>query len=162
MPIRRGEKKTPVVTRGFFSLVALSVLLFDQLTKFWALRLLKSGISAPLIPRIFHLTLVENEGIAFGLLPGIDKILLVAITLSIIILIFFGLRMDPQRWTSQWGIGLILGGALGNWVDRVRVGAVVDFLDFRIWPVFNFADTAITIGVGLFFLEMLKKRDHVS
>lgn len=116
----------------------------------------------PLVPGIFHLTLVENEGIAFGLFPGIEKILLVAITLSILVLVYFGLRSAPERWTSQWGIGLILGGALGNWVDRVRVGAVVDFLDFRIWPVFNFADTAITIGVGLFFLEMFAKKNHVS
>ena len=82
--------------------------------------------------------------------------------LSIIILIFFGLRTAPRHWTNPWGIGLILGGALGNWVDRIRVGAVIDFLDFQIWPVFNFADTAITIGVGLFFLEMLKKQNHVS
>lgn len=162
MPIRRGEKKTPIVNRGFFSLVALSILLFDQLTKFWALHFLKPAVSVPIIPNFFHLTLVRNEGIAFGLFGGIEKILLVVITLSIVLLIFFGLGADPRRWSNQWGIGLILGGALGNWVDRVHAGAVIDFLDFRIWPIFNFADTAITIGVGLFFLEMFKQRNHVS
>ena len=162
MPIRRGEKKTPIVSRGFFFPLAVFVLLVDQLTKFWAVHSLEPAVSHPILLNFFHLTLVENEGIAFGFFPRMEKILLVAVTLSIVVLIVFGLRAHPHRWVNRWGIGLILGGALGNWVDRIRVGAVIDFLDFRIWPVFNFADTAITIGVGLFFLELVTSRKHVS
>lgn len=85
--------------------------------------------------------------------------MLVVISVSIVVLVLVGLCTSPQKLRSQWGIGLILGGAVGNWMDRIRLGAVVDFLDFRIWPVFNFADTAITIGVGLFLLELMRKHD---
>ena len=109
------------------------------------------------LPRIFHLTLVENQGIAFGFFQGGEKILLVMITLSILVLTGVGICSRPERLKTQWGIGLILGGALGNWVDRIRFGAVVDFLDFRIWPVFNLADTAISVGVGLFLLDLFRK-----
>lgn len=138
------------------------MVLFDQLTKALAQTFLTPGVSLPLLDRFFHLTLVQNQGIAFGLFQGAEKALLVVITLSIGLLVVFGLRTGSGRWLTQWGIGLILGGALGNWIDRIRVGAVIDFLDFRIWPVFNFADTAITVGVGLFLLELLKKPSRVS
>ena len=115
------------------------------------------GVSRAILPQIFHLTLVENQGIAFGFFQGGEKILLAVISISICILIAVGFCFPTERMRVQWGIGLILGGALGNWVDRVRLGAVVDFLDFRIWPVFNFADTAISVGVGLFLLDLMKK-----
>ncbi len=150
--------------RGLFLLLASLVVLFDQLTKTLAQTHLLRGSSQLIIPRIFHLTLIENQGIAFGLFQGGDKFLLVLITLSIAGLVFFGLRAAPFQLKTQWGIGLILGGAVGNWIDRIRLGAVVDFLDFRIWPVFNLADTAITIGVGILLLDVLrpKKSSHVS
>jgi len=160
--IRRGEEKTQRLGRGFFLLLAGLVFLLDQFTKALALHFLIPGASQPVLPSVFHLTLVKNQGIAFGLFQGFDSLLLWAIAASIGILTFLGFRTDPARRTNTWGIGFILGGALGNWVDRIRVGAVIDFLDFRIWPVFNFADTAITVGVGLFLLELLKGRDRVS
>lgn len=117
-----------------------------------------SGTSTAVLPNIFHLTLVENRGIAFGLFQGFDPVLFSVITVSIFLLMIWGFRTPPAQVRIQGGIGLVLGGALGNWIDRVRLGAVVDFLDFRIWPVFNLADTAITIGVGLFLLDLLRKR----
>ncbi len=134
----------------------------DQLTKALAQNFLATGASLPVFGKFFHLTLVHNQGIAFGLFQGAEKILLVVIPLSIGLLVVFGLRSHPHRWMTQGGIGCILGGAVGNWIDRIRVGAVIDFLDFRIWPVFNFADTAITVGVGLFLLELLRTPDRVS
>ena len=162
MSIRRGEEKTQRLGRGFFLLLAGLVFLLDQLTKALALSSLIPGTSRPVLPSVFHLTLVENQGIAFGLFQGFDTLLFWAIAASIGILIFLGFRSDSAERTNAWGIGFILGGALGNWVDRIRVGAVIDFLDFRIWPVFNFADTAITVGVGLFRLKLLKARNRVS
>lgn len=155
----RGEEKTPSLARGIFLLLAGFILLADQLTKFLAQTTLIPGISRPVINNFFHLTLVENQGIAFGLFQGADKILLIIITLSIAILIAVGFRVSPLHVKTQWGIGLILGGAAGNWIDRIRFGAVIDFLDFRIWPVFNVADSAITLGVGIFLLELLTKRN---
>ena len=153
----RGEEKTSSVSRGGFLLLASLVLSLDQLTKMLAKNFLVPGVSRVILPHIFHLTLVENQGIAFGFFQGGEKILLAVISISICILVAVGFYSHTERMRVQWGIGLILGGALGNWVDRVRLGAVVDFLDFRIWPVFNFADTAISVGVGLFLLDLIKK-----
>lgn len=134
------------------------MVLFDQFTKALAQNLLSPGLAQPVLPPLFFLTLVENRGIAFGLFQNGEKILLLVITLSIAVLAVLGLRDRSGRFRVQGGIGLILGGAAGNLIDRLRVGAVIDFLDFRIWPVFNFADTAITIGVGLFLLESFRPR----
>ena len=156
----RGEEKTPI-SRKFFLLLAGLVVFIDQLTKILALTELTSGTSHPVVQNIFHLTLVENQGIAFGLFQGADKLLLIVITLSIGVLAMIGFRSRSLQLKTQFAMGLILGGAIGNWIDRIRTGAVIDFLDFRIWPVFNLADTAITIGVGIFLLEFFPKR-HVS
>ena len=134
------------------------MVLLDQFTKALAQNLLTSGLAQPVLPPVFFLTLVENRGIAFGLFQNGEKILLLVITFSIAVLAVLGFRDRSGRFRVQGGIGLILGGAVGNVIDRLRVGAVIDFLDFRIWPVFNFADTAITIGVGLFLLESFSPR----
>lgn len=154
---RGREEKTQSLKRSF-PLAAGLVIGLDQLTKVLALRYLSPGTSYPVIPHLFHLTLVENEGIAFGLFQGSKEVLLVLITASIGVLVLLGFRMNFTRWHVPWGLGLILGGAVGNWMDRVRTGAVTDFLDFRIWPVFNLADTAITVGVGIFILDLLVTR----
>ena len=156
MSIRRGKEKTQTVTRRLFLFLALGVVLLDQLSKMLVQAYLFPGVSHPVIPPFFQLTLVQNEGVAFGLLQGFEKILRFIIPLSIAVLVVIGPRFNPAHFKTQWAIGLILGGALGNWIDPIRVGAVIDSLDFRIWPVFNLADTAISVGVGLFMLEFLK------
>lgn len=134
------------------------VLLLDQLAKALAQNLLVPGLTHPVLPPVLFLTLVENRGIAFGLFQDGEKLLLSVIVLSVVVLTALGFRDRSGRFRVQSGIGLILGGAVGNLIDRLRVGAVIDFLDFRIWPVFNLADTAITIGVALFLLESFKPR----
>ena len=130
----------------------------DQITKFWAVSFLSLGESLPLFPEVFHLTLVYNTGIAFGFFRHHQSLLFILITLSLIFLFLWGLRIHSARKSQasvHWGLGLILGGALGNWIDRLRLGAVIDFLDFRIWPVFNLADSAITIGVCWYMIRLL-------
>ena len=141
--------------------MAGAVVFFDQFTKAWARTDLNPGESLPVIRNFFHLTLIENRGIAFGLFPGADKVLLWVITLSIAALGVFVLTGASRPSQTQWAVALIFGGAVGNWIDRIRNGAVTDFLDFRIWPVFNFADSAITVGVALFLFDLLRQR-HVS
>lgn len=159
MPGRRGEDKTtPALNQRVFLPLAGFVVLLDQFTKALAQNLLVPGLTHPVLPPVFFLTLVQNRGIAFGLFQDGEKILLLVITLSIAVLAILGFRDRTGRFPVQVGIGLILGGAVGNLIDRLRAGAVIDFLDFRVWPVFNFADTAITIGVGLFLLESFKPR----
>ncbi len=158
MPRDRGEEQTPLVV--LFCLLVVSILSLDQLTKFFALHHLASVDTIPVIPGIFHLTLVHNTGIAFGLFNNSRVLLMAAITVSLVFITIWGARgaKDGGRPLETAALGLILGGALGNWVDRIFRGAVVDFLDFRIWPVFNLGDSAITIGVCLYMWMLLRKK----
>ena len=144
----------------FYLLVGL-VFLTDQLTKCLAVKYLESHPSIPIFPNIFHFTLVYNKGIAFGLFRHHESFLLILITTSLFLLFLFSRHVTDLSLLTRWAFGLILGGALGNWIDRVHHGYVIDFLDFRIWPVFNFADTAISIGVGLYLLSLLKKEKRL-
>jgi signal peptidase II len=143
---------------------ALVVLILDQLTKFWALHRLPPGIPVTVIDGIFSLTLIENRGLAFGMLAGIPAgwrwlVALLSIG-ALAVLAIVGLRMLPGGGRlTPLALGLIFGGAVGNLIDRGRFGAVVDFLDFYWrgyhWPAFNVADSAITVGVALLALRML-------
>ena len=128
----------------------------DQLTKFLALQFLTDRLTLPILPGIFHLTLVHNTGIAFGFFRNHSSLLLVFISLSLVFLLFWGFQIGRLPSGQRCGLALILGGALGNWIDRIPIGAVIDFLDFRIWPVFNVADSAITMGVIIYFVLLLR------
>ncbi len=142
---------------AFYFIFSLT-LVFDQASKFLALKHLDQVETTPLIQNIFHLTLVHNTGIAFGFFRQHPSILLALITLSLIGLFIWGVRLSSKNTGERFALALILGGAVGNWIDRVRFGAVIDFLDFRVWPVFNIADSAITIGVTLFAWTLFRKK----
>ena len=141
----------------FYGIVA-SVVLLDQLTKFLALTFLASQDTFPVIPGALYFSLVHNTGIAFGLLREHESILLALITLSLLFLSFWGARLKNSIPAVRWGFALILGGAIGNWIDRLRFGAVIDFIDLRVWPVFNVADSAITIGVGIYLIFLVREK----
>lgn len=145
-----------------FLIVTSLALILDQLTKLAASHFLSEGNGVPILSNLFHLTLVHNQGIAFGFFNHHSSLLMIIITISVGVLIVFSLRSLGQDLYHQVVYGLIIGGALGNLIDRIRLGHVVDFLDFRIWPVFNFADTFITIGVFLFALSAFKGKSHAS
>lgn len=128
--------------------VPLLVYVLDRITKTLAVKNMVQGESAALIPNIFHITLTYNSGTAFGLLKDRNTLLL-WFSLAVIIFIVSYIwknRRDTDRGISL-SLGLILGGALGNLTDRIRLGYIIDFIDFRVWPVFNIADSAITIGL---------------
>ena len=135
--------------RVFFSTAAV-VLALDQFTKYAAVWWLKPHGSIPVIPGIFHLSFVENTGIAFGLFRGHPEILSFVIAGSVLCLLIGSWFLRHQKWAERIAYGFIVGGAAGNLIDRIRFHHVIDFIDFRIWPVFNFADSFITIGVCLF------------
>ncbi|MFX4261454.1 signal peptidase II [Pelotomaculum propionicicum] len=140
----------------FFSII-LAVLLVDQGTKAAVQMLMYQGESISVLPPVFYLTYIMNPGAAFGILPN-QKALFITTGLLLVIGVLAGYRkMPPEKKILRNGLGLVLGGALGNLVDRLRFGRVVDFLDFRVWPVFNLADTAIFIGVCLLAWELLKE-----
>lgn len=130
--------------------IVILTLSLDQLTKFAAIRNLSQGQTLPVVKGIFHFTLVSNRGAAFGMLKGQTPFFIFSALLAIA-LIYQGLKGTKSQGQALYRIslGLILSGAVGNLIDRLRFGYVIDFLDFRVWPVFNVADSAITIGAIL-------------
>ncbi|MGE5484989.1 MAG: signal peptidase II [Ignavibacteriales bacterium] len=127
--------------------------LLDLASKKVVKSLMTPNQSIPIIPNVFHLTYVLNPGAAFGLF-AYKRIYFILVTVIVIVLILiYGKRFAGNSVLLQLSLGLELGGALGNLVDRVIIGRVVDFLDLRVWPVFNVADSAIVIGVALFAME---------
>ena len=151
--------------RAGYLVVSLAVLLLDQWTKGMVTRLFDVHQSRTIFPGLFDVTYVRNSGAAFGLFASVDSSIKAILLNSVAVLVFlvvsaYALRSSHRSVRLQIGFALILGGAVGNLLDRVRFGYVVDFLDFSIsghhWPAFNVADSAICIGVGLLFLDMLR------
>jgi signal peptidase II len=116
--------------------------------------------SIPVIKSIFHITYVENTGIAFGLFPQGHSLFIVISLIIILVIIFFERKKVIKSLKERFCLGLVLGGALGNLIDRLRFGFVIDFLDFRIWPVFNLADSGVCIGGILMVFFLLRKRSR--
>lgn len=114
------------------------------------------GQTIPIIPDVFHLTRVANPGAAFGLFPVGPVALAAVAALVAVVILVVGPVLARNSSVLRLGLGLQLGGALGNLVDRLRIGLVTDFLDFRFWPVFNIADMAIVAGAGLLVLGYFK------
>lgn len=147
--------------RGFpprhVALVVLAaVVVADQALKIVLTHWIPAGASVVLVPGVIALTNVRNPGIAFSALPGIPLVVPVLIALTLIFMLFYTGGRWSRRPRAQVALALMAGGAVGNLIDRVRVGAVIDYLDLRIWPVFNMADAAITVGAGLLILTLLQ------
>ena len=159
----------PPVARLLF--LALSLLLFgmDRGTKALVAARLPLNESVPVVKGFFHITHVANTGALFGLLAGLASPLrgLVFISvplLAIALILFFQLRSPRGDLLTQLGLSVILGGALGNLYDRIRLGHVVDFLDFSVaghhWPAFNVADSCICLGVFTLVLDLYRRERH--
>ncbi len=140
----------------------LAVVILDQFSKYIVVENMSLGESIPIIEEVFHLTYILNPGAAFGMFAH-NRLFFIAIAVVVIGIIIWARReILASPWEVKAGCGLFLGGAIGNLIDRARQGLVIDFFDFRIWPVFNIADIAICIGVGLIIWNLLKtelKRD---
>jgi len=136
--------------------VALLVIIVDQATKFLVNDFFISHhASVPIIPSVFHLTYVKNTGVAFGLFKNHPQLLLGIILGSVVALMIYLRYLKEENNFLKIAYGFIIGGALGNLFDRIRLGWVVDFLDFRIWPVFNGADSFITVGVTIILIDII-------
>ena len=143
--------------------IALIVVLFDQISKITMSRLLAFGQSEP-VTSFFNLVMVYNKGAAFSFLAdqqGWQRYLFAGISLAASLLIMWMLKRNPSQRLFCWALALILGGAIGNLIDRLAYGHVIDFLDVYFygwhWPAFNVADSAITIGAGLFILDEFRR-----
>lgn len=150
---------------------AIAVIVLDQITKAVITEKLFMYGSHKVIDGFFSLVYVMNPGAAFGFLAGAPEIFrylfFISVTvLAILLIIYYILKSKSQDVLMVISLTLIFGGAVGNLIDRIRFGAVVDFLDFYIgawhWPAFNAADSAISIGAVLMIWEMLVSRKKTS
>ena len=127
--------------------ITLIVLLFDQITKFLIRINFELNQTFPIIKNIFHLTYIQNFGAGFGILQNQQGILIFVSLLVIGIIFYYIDRIKEKEMLLQVLVGFVLGGTIGNLIDKLIYGFVIDFLDFRIWPIFNIADSFVTIGV---------------
>ncbi len=142
-------------------IVAALVIVFDQATKWWIVDVVMQPPRIIPVTPFFNLVMGWNRGISFGLFDGDSAInvwILPLVALAIVAALVVWLRRVQGVWLAS-AIGLVIGGALGNVVDRLRFGAVADFLDFHVagyhWPAFNVADSGITVGVTMLVLDSL-------
>ncbi len=141
--------------------VAAVVILLDQLSKWLILAVVMQPPRVIEVTGFFNLVLTFNTGVSFGLFSSESLVMpwvLSGLALAIVAFLLFWLRRH-RRPLAAWSVGLIVGGAIGNVIDRVRFAAVVDFLDFHLagwhWPAFNVADAGIVVGVGLLLIDGL-------
>ena len=156
---------------GFVLSVAALVLVFDQLTKWYIRHTVGLYESIVVLDSFFHITHVRNAGGAFSLFAGVPNALRVPFfavvsAAAVVALLVFVRRIEPRQWLLLFALGAILGGALGNFVDRMTSGEVTDFLDFHwrgwYWPAFNVADSFISTGMVILLLYSLLVRDEAG
>ena len=148
----------------YFYLISLVIVLLDQLAKLLVVRSMPLGQNIPIVPGFFDLTFVLNPGAAFSLFATLPEwirnpfFILISVGAAVLIVAYRSRYLRENRLASG-SLALIFGGAIGNLIDRLRYGVVVDFLDAHIyqyhWPIFNVADSSISVGVALLLLEML-------
>lgn len=152
--------------RNRYHVITLLVLIADWVSKWVASIELEPGDPFDIIPGYLSFSLVHNSGVAFGFFSGGDSAwkpyALAAMALVALVIIFiYSLRMPATRKLLQSGLAITMGGILGNLIDRILRGHVIDFIDFHIqdafyWPTFNVADSAITIGIALLLIDAVK------
>lgn len=148
--------------------VALAILILDQITKQWVIRSFFLGESVSILPSFFNLTYIRNTGAAFGIFATAHPafrvpFFFVVPIIALISIAYVFRKVPPEDTKMSVALSLVMGGAVGNLIDRVVYGYVIDFLDFH-WdrayhfPAFNVADSAICVGVGLLMLDLLKHK----
>ena len=151
-----------------YILLPLLLIGLDQAVKHWAAAALQGAGTMPLIQGVFHLTYAENTGAAFSFLQGGRTFFLIITPLALLMLLVAARKGYFPTRMSRIALAFIVGGTVGNFIDRARMGYVVDLFDFRLinFAIFNVADIALTVGVGLFILHTLlykeppKEADH--
>ncbi len=145
---------------GVLELPALAISFFliavDQAVKLGIVRTMHLGESIPIWSGIFHITYIENPGAAFGMFAEQRWMFIVVGVAVIVAACTLYRRLSKAERLMRWGAALLLGGAVGNLIDRVRLGRVIDFLDFRVWPIFNIADIGICVGVACLMYALLR------
>ena len=140
-------------------IMIIAAVALDQWTKYLAVTHLQPIDTMPLIEDIFHLTYLENRGAAFGMLSNHRWVFMILSTVSILLILVWLFKEKPKSWWIRSSAAMIIGGGIGNMIDRVAYGFVVDVIDFcafDFWKwVFNIADSAVCVGAGLFILFLI-------
>lgn len=139
----------------YLYLIAFLAFVLDQLSKYLVTQNYALGISSPVVHNAFHITLWRNNGGAFGIMQSWPGMLAVISAIAAVGIIAMLKSKTPFPAIAGVALALQLGGALGNLIDRVRLGYVVDFIDLIVWPIFNVADIAITVGVILLAYHLI-------
>jgi len=152
-----------------FCLLTLGVLVLDHVTKWLARTRLDPERAIEVIPGYLRISYVSNTGVAFGLFRDLDSpwkpyVLAAMAIVAVVVILVYSSRMPSSRRLLQSALAVIMGGILGNFVDRILQGYVVDFIEFHIrdnfyWPTFNVADSAITVGIGLLLIDAVKNTE---
>ena len=137
-------------------LIMFLIAVSDQIVKAVIVNQLRLYDSINVIPGILSIMRIHNSGIAFGLFPGMPDVFSVVTLISILAVFYFYASVSPRTILLTAACGLIMGGATGNLIDRVRFGYVVDFIDFSFWATFNIADSAVSIGVALLMISFFR------
>ena len=146
------------------ALIGLSslVIIIDQATKYWIQSRMAYGESSPVIREVFHITYILNPGAAFGILENKTWFFIAVALILLVGVAYLYPRLPANQPIVKLGAGLLVGGAIGNLIDRVRIGYVIDFFDFRIWPIFNVADICIVCGVACLAYYLLLTPDETE
>lgn len=156
--------------KGRFFLIALGILGVDILTKLRVSTTMGPADAIEIIPGYLRFSYVRNSGVAFGLFDGHPSpwkpyVLAALAVIAVVVIVYYSLRTPAERVLLQTALAVIAGGVLGNFIDRIVHGSVVDFIEFHIrdsfhWPTFNIADSAITIGIAMLLIDTLKNSDQ--
>ena len=144
----------------YFFVPLIAGLILDQALKSWIRTNMTIGQSIPVIQNIFHITYIENPGAAFGILANQRILFLILTALITGIMVYLYLNLRNKKSVAALSLGLVISGAIGNFIDRFIQGTVTDMFDFRIWPVFNIADICICIGIALLCYILIFKGEE--
>ena len=140
----------------YYFLIIIAVVILDQIIKKAVVASMALYESIPVIQDIFHITYIHNKGAAFSIMEGqINVLIMLPLAMIIAAVIFMMVMRKKGHPLMMTSVALIAGGGIGNLVDRIALGYVVDYLDFRVFPIFNLADIAVCVGCGLLVLYVL-------
>ena len=145
-----------------FYLIVIIWLVLDQVTKYYVMNHFAIGESVSVIQNVFHLTYIINRGAAFGMLANQRWFFLVVAFILIIVYAIYHKKVNRGPISLRIGSALLISGAIGNGIDRYVLHGVVDFFDFRIWPIFNVADIGICVGVACIIYHLLRNEHEES
>jgi signal peptidase II len=159
-----------IAMKGKYFLITLGVLILDHLTKARISTSMSLYDAIEIIPGYLRISYVRNSGVAFGLFDGHPSpwkpyLLSAMAVVAVVVIAVYSRRMPPTRVLLQSALAVTAGGIIGNFLDRIMHGSVVDFIELHIrdsfhWPTFNVADSAITIGIAMLLIDALKHSDH--